>query len=124
MTSSLASRSPFATADAAVTAAPLGSAARLFTPAPFAPCTEPFAPLRPEVAEFPSTPTARLLQLGLGLTAAEVDELLRRAPVSTDCYAPTTLHRRDRSVYAWFETVGITLTLAAVSIACAALLIG
>lgn len=124
MTSSIASQSPFSTVSAADRAHRSPAAARLFNRPPFAPCTEPFASLPAEVVEFPTTPTERLLQLGLGLSAEQLEELLHQRAVSTDCYAPTTLHRRDRSIYAWFETVGITLTLAAVSVACAALLIG
>jgi hypothetical protein len=122
MTSSIA---PFPTATADEPSS-LTTAARLLTRTPFAPCKEDFAPLPAidDTTGFPTTPTERLLQLGLCLTEQEIAELLSRPAVSTDCYAPTTLHRRDRSVYAWFETVGITLTILAVSLACAALLIG
>lgn len=79
----------------------------------------------PQVADhggpFTSTPADVLLELSLGLERGGVARLLQQPKVQR-IPMPHPLHRRDRSAYAWFESMGFLLAIGSVAGACAAIL--
>ncbi|HEX2101560.1 MAG TPA: hypothetical protein VHF69_12890, partial [Candidatus Synoicihabitans sp.] len=124
MTSTLPSQTPFAktAAQARRSSRSAHVSQRAVSRAPFGYSAAPFEPANAAGETFTTTSASRILELSLGLSA---DELQRIAALSQVVESPySTLRRRDRSVYAWFESVGLFLTLVAVAGACVALTLG
>lgn len=106
--------SPFAPAAAGRgTRSPL-VARRVFTRAPF---DVPPAEM-PQVADHGGSFVSRPVAVQAGFAPSRMSR-----PLAHRAYAPR-LHRRDRSVYAWFESVGLLLGVVSVCGACLALLLG
>jgi hypothetical protein len=115
---SLSSTAPFAptTAPRRCTCNP--ASRRVFTRSPFWSDDEVA-----QAESFPTTPTDVLLEVSLGLDRGSLARLLDQ-PETTSVAPGTPLNPQDRSLHAWFEWVGMWLTLGAVGAAIAAILMG